>query len=101
GAGAVTLGNAANPMPIALAGNQTWSNASSNLMTVVNSVAIGNNALTASGSGNTSLAGAISGGTLIQSGPGLLSFVAVGSNYTGPTIISGGVLQLGTYSLPP
>ncbi len=50
-------------------------------------------------SANQTFSGPISGGgTLAQSGPGLLSFAAVGSTYTGPTIISGGVLQLGTYN---
>ena len=103
GAGAVTLGDPVNLMPITFSGGQSWTNNSASLMTVVNIVSTGGNALTISGSGQNVVTGAISGGggltisngTLSISGSssafGTLLIGNVGSSTNTPTLnISGG-----------
>ena len=93
GNGAVTL--ASN---VVLGASQTWTNNSSNTLTVSNtgSTIIGTNTnLTVAGSGNTTIGDAIQtgSGSLTMSGTGTLSLS--GSNtYTGGTNINGGIVQV-------
>ena len=61
GAGAVTLGDAANLMPITLSGNQSWTNNSSFPMTVVNGVNTTAKTLTIAGTGGVTINGPVSG----------------------------------------
>lgn len=95
GAGAVTLGDATNLMPVALAASQTWANNSANPFTVVNGVsATGAQTLTIGGSGSTTVGGPLTNGTgtlsLVKAGPGTLTLAAA-NTYTGGTVIRNGV----------
>jgi hypothetical protein len=66
GAGAVTLGNASSGQNVAitLAGAQSWTNDSSSALTISNALNNGGYLLTSAGSGNTAIAGAITGRAL-------------------------------------
>ncbi len=109
GAGAVTIGNstAANNLNLALSGSDTWTNNSSNTLTVVNGVTssatTGTQTLTFAGTGNFALNGAIgnggTGGTvaLTQSGTGTTTLAGTDTN-TGTTTINSGTLQVGNGS---
>ncbi len=92
--GAVTIS-----APIALQAPQTWTNNSSNPLTISGSVTSGGNSLTIAGAGNTTLSGNLSGsGDLAMSGPGTLTLT--GSNASSGLSASGGaVLLAGTGSL--
>jgi fibronectin-binding autotransporter adhesin len=106
GAGAVTIGDTSgvsSAVNLAIAGNQTWANNSSNTFTVANAVAglaaSGTQSLAIVGSGNTSMLGAITNGTaggavsLLKQGAGTLTLS--GSNgYTGTTSIDAGTLAV-------
>jgi autotransporter-associated beta strand protein len=106
GAGAVTIGDTSgvsSAVNLAIAGNQTWANNSSNTFTVANAVAglaaSGTQSLAIGGSGNTSMLGAITNGTaggvlsLLKQGAGTLTLS--GSNgYTGTTSINAGTLAV-------
>jgi fibronectin-binding autotransporter adhesin len=108
GAGPVTISTSGG---ILVAGNQTWTNGSSNLFTVSSSItgtaSLGNIttlSLSNTGSGNTVLGGAIADGTgdsgqlaLIVNNSGTDSTQLNGSStYSGGTTISGGTVLLGT-----
>ena len=90
GAGAATIS-----APVALGASQTWTNNSSNSLTVSGSVANGGNTLTLAGSGNTTISGVIGGGSggVAAAGSGLVVLAAT-NTYTGPTTVSGGTLTL-------
>jgi hypothetical protein len=73
--------------------SQAWTNNSGNLFTVSGNVALGGNALTVNGTGNTLISGVISGvgGSLIKLDSGTLTLT--GNNiYTGGTAVNGGTL---------
>ncbi len=110
GAGAVTIGNAATNgqgAGIALNGNQTWTNNSTNAATVFNAVTgtstltyAGNGAFRIAGfteAGNTDLLSTYSGATTINSGTRVIAQgnAAFGATSAGTTIASGGSLDLG------
>ncbi len=91
GSAAVTLGAS-----IALGNAQTWTNNSSNALTVSGTVANGGYLLTTAGSGATAISGIISGvGGLTKSGTGTLTLTAANS-YTGTTTIDNGSVVIGT-----
>lgn len=110
GAGATTLGSAANPIAFALTAAQTWANNSSNALSAygsfAGSAASGTQSFTIGGSGNTTLSGSISDGTaggslgLVKQGTGTLTLqtgtAGANSSYTGGVWIQSGRLQLGT-----
>jgi len=93
----VNAGSGANTIsaPVTLGAAQSWTNNSSNMLTV--GTGIVNNGgflLTVAGSGSTTISGAMSGnGSLTQSGSGTLTLS--GSNtYTGATTINAGTLAI-------
>ena len=103
GAGAVTIGNAANIANINLAGNQTWTNNSSAMFTVVNQIELGPSAtsygLTISGNGNTLISGNIDDfadntGSLTKNGNGMLTLA--GDNGYSPFAMGNIYLNAGT-----
>jgi len=89
GAGAVTLNSI-----IKLGGAQNWANNSSNTLTVGGKVENGGFLLTASGTGDATVSGAISGtGGLTKSGNGTLRLDGA-NTYTGATAVNGGTLEV-------
>ena len=104
GAGAVTIGNATNAVPITLSGAQSWTNNASTLFTVVNALTTGGNQLTIGGTANTTISGVISGtgslvlngttggGPLVAQTPTLTLTAA--NTYSGGTTINGGMLSM-------
>ncbi len=89
GAGALTIG--AN---VVLANAQTWTNNSSNLLSVTGTVNNSGNLLTLAGSGNTTISGVISGnGGLTMSGTGTQTLTNV-NTYVGPTVVNAGTLTV-------
>ena len=90
GAGAATIS-----APLALAASQTWTNNSSNPLTVSGSVANGGNTLTLAGSGTTTISGVIGSGSggVVAAGSGLV-VLAASNTYTGATTVNGGSLTL-------
>ena len=97
GAGSVTL----SPTTIKLGTLQSWSNNSTQALTIGAAVDTAGFSLTAGGSGTTTLSGVVSGsGGLTSGGSGVLSLSGVNS-YTGLTTIGAGVLQVAsTLALP-
>ena len=100
GAGAVTIGGGTNQnVTIVASGSLTWTNNSSNLLTIQNGVstssAVGET-LSVGGSGNTSFLASITngsgGGTLALTKTGLGTVTTVSSTRTGITTINGGTL---------
>ena len=92
----VASGSGANTInaPLTLGGPQSWTNNSSNLLTIGGAVTNGGNLLTVAGSGHTAISGAINGGGgLTQNGPGTLTLSAA-NTYSGVTTVSGGTLQV-------
>lgn len=103
GAGAVTLGDATNPLNLAIAGNESWTNNSTSLFTVLGGVtgtaASGTSTLTVTGTGNSLLSGVIgnggAGGTVAFTKNGAGTVTLSGNNtYSGTTTISAGVLRV-------
>ena len=98
GAGAVTLGNGGNPMPITVNGSQSWINNSNNLLTVVNNISLGGNTLAFAGSGNLSLTGTmdLSNGGLQNNTVGVTTLTgANNSNSATVLAINSGTLAIG------
>ena len=95
-AGAVTLGDAINPLVIWLGSGQAWTNNSASLLTVANAIFNGTSTLTVAGAGNTTISGAITGGAggVTKSGAGTLILSGTGNSYTGATTVNAGTLQL-------
>ena len=82
--GAVTISDA-----LALAGNQTWTNNSSSLLTVSGNVANGSNNLFFSGTGSTAVSGIIGAGSgQVQVNGGIVT-LSNANTYTGGTSVSG------------
>jgi len=78
--------------PIALQAAQAWTNNSSNSLVIGGTVTNGGNALTISGSGNTTISGAVSGsGSLTKSGQGSLTLTG-SATHGGDTTLNGGAL---------
>ena len=100
-AGAVTLGDITNTMPISLTASQTWTNNSTATagLTVVNGISeTATSTLTLAGSGTTLISGAITNGTgtlsLVMNGA-LGTVSLTGSNaYSGATTVTAGTLSL-------
>ncbi len=94
GAGAVTLN-----VPVTLGANQTWTNNSSNLLTIGGAVSLGAFNLTSAGSGNTSISGAISGtGNVTKNGAGTLNLSGASTTTGTLTINAGSVNLSGSYT---
>jgi autotransporter-associated beta strand protein len=89
GSGADTISPA-----VALGGPQTWTNNSTNVLTVSGNISNGSNLLTIGGTGNTTLSGVLGNGSggLTKTGTGTLTLSNFSNSYTGPTIISQGTL---------
>jgi fibronectin-binding autotransporter adhesin len=103
GAGAVTLGNSTNTLNLALSASQSWTNNSSNLLTVVNGVSsstAGAKTLTIAGSGNTAISGNITNGSgtvaLTKSGTGTLALSGVSNSIGGSLTVNAGIVDLST-----
>jgi autotransporter-associated beta strand protein len=104
GASGITVasGSGANTISanVVLGASQTWTNNSSNLLTVSGSVSEtaggSNENLTVSGSGDTTVSGSVILGTgnVAKQGAGTLTFTAA-NTYTGATVVSAGTLQIG------
>ena len=90
-ANAVTIGNATNNVPIVLGAAQTWTNNSSQPLTVVNNVDNGGNLLSVAGSGNTEIKGILSGAGGLNANLSQTSLLTLsGANtFQGPVTISG------------
>ena len=103
GAGVVTIGNATNALNIDLSGNQSWTNGSSNVLTIQNGVTnVGTSnpyTLTVNGTKGTTFNGIISDGggagttALTLSGSGTVTLVGANS-YSGGTSISSGTTEI-------
>ncbi len=97
GAGAVSIGSstAGQGAAITLGGSQTWTNNSTNTLTIENAVTNGANNLIVNGSGNTTVNGAIGNGAgaLTMSGAGTLTLSGA-NTYTGTTTVSKGTLNV-------
>ena len=98
GGAGITVNSGAGPVtisaPMTMSAPQSWTNNAANPLTISGPVNNGGNLLTVAGSGTTTLSSAISGmGGLTKIGAGTLAVTAAQS-YSGPTIISSGVLQL-------
>ncbi len=107
GSGAMTLGNATNLMPIAIAGSQSWTNNSANPLTVVNGISntlAGAQTLTVGGTGDSVFSGIVANGTgtlgLNKTGNGTLTLTGV-NTYSGGTAVTSGTLQLGNGTINP
>ena len=104
GAGAVTLGDATNTMPLDLVGSQTWTNNSSSALTVRNAVSLDSSinspaTLTLAGTSttNNAISGALTDGpnaSLGLSATGGVWLLSGTNNYSGPTNITAGVLDI-------
>ncbi len=103
GAGAVTLGDNTNPLNLAIAGNESWTNNSTSLFTVLGGVtgtaASGTSTLTVTGTGKSLLSGVIgnggAGGVVAFTKSGVGTVTLSGNNtYTGATSISAGALRV-------
>jgi autotransporter-associated beta strand protein len=100
GTGGITINSSSgNPSvsiaaPLTLGGAQSWTNNSTNALTISAAVTNGGNLLTVAGTGNTSISGAIVGtGGLTKSSTGTLTLSGV-SAYTGSTTINSGTLEV-------
>jgi fibronectin-binding autotransporter adhesin len=100
GAGTVNIGSASagQNVAIAISASQSWTNASSNLLTIRNGVSSSSGAqtLTIGGTGSTTLAGIVTNGSgtfsLTKTGAGTLELSGA-NTYTGVTTISEGIVR--------
>ncbi len=102
GAGGIThsssAGSAILNMSVILGAAQTWTNNSSNALSVNGSTITGSGKnLTVGGTGDTTIAAAIQtgAGTVTKQDAGKLIFTGT-NTYTGPTVVTGGNLQVGS-----
>lgn len=93
GAGAVTIGSSAAAVPITFGTAQTWTNNSSNTLTIANQISPAGFALTKAGTGRLSLVGSSTFGTLTVSA-GSVRLGNSGITSTGLTISNGSSLDL-------
>lgn len=86
--------------PVALGGAQSWTNNSTNLLTI-GAVNLNAFALTVNGTGNTTISGVVSGtGSIQKAGAGTL--ILSGANtYSGTTTINAGTLKIGANNSLP
>ena len=108
GSGGITVNSGAgltialnNKLNLSLSASQTWTNNSSNSLSVTTANAptfdLGGNTLTVAGTGNTTITNAISGtgGAITKNGTGILTFNGNTANtYTGLTTVNTGELDL-------
>ncbi|MCE9547120.1 MAG: autotransporter-associated beta strand repeat-containing protein [Planctomycetia bacterium] len=93
-------GGATINVPITLSNSQTWTNNSTNLLTVAgtvtNTLGTVNSNLTIDGSGNTTISGTIGAGsgTLTKNGAGILTLSGATNTFTGATTVTNGTLVL-------
>ena len=105
GGAGITVNSGAGPVtisaPITMSAPQSWTNNAANPLTISGPVNNGGNLLAVAGSGTTTLSSAISGmGGLTMQGTGTLILTA-SQSFSGPTVVSGGVLKLqGALPLP-
>ena len=94
GAGADTISSA-----VSLGSPQSWTNNSSNVLTVSGNISNAANLLIIAGTGNTTLSGILGNGSggLTKSGSGALTLSGA-NTYAGLTTVSGGTLVLGNAS---
>ncbi|MEI6603708.1 MAG: autotransporter-associated beta strand repeat-containing protein, partial [Verrucomicrobiota bacterium] len=97
GAGAVTLGAATgNAVTITLAGAQSWTNNSTNVLTETNAITNAGFLLTIAGTGNTTINGVLGGaGGLTKIDSGTLTLSGI-NTFTGPLTVEQGILQVAT-----
>jgi autotransporter-associated beta strand protein len=83
---------------IQLTAAQTWTNNSSNVLTVgTGGLNITSHAFTLNGSGNTTISGVLSGsGAIVKSGSGKLTLSNASNTYTGQLTVQGGTLSVST-----
>jgi len=92
GAGAVTL--SANVSNV-LQNSQTWLNNSASALTASGALNLQSNTLTVGGTGNTTLGGVISNGSLVKTGTGTLTLNGSAVNtFTGGLTVNAGTLKL-------
>jgi autotransporter-associated beta strand protein len=76
---------------------QTWTNSSSNLLTVSGAVNLNNKGLTIGGTGNTTVSGLISNaGAFTKTGTGTLTLSNTSNSYTGQLTVQQGSLSIDT-----
>jgi autotransporter-associated beta strand protein len=98
GNGGITVNNGAGAQTISTAitlnNTQTWTNSSTNTLTVqTGALSLGSNVLTITGSGNTTISSAIGGasGSIVKSGAGTLTLSGT-NTYAGGTAVNAGTL---------
>ena len=90
GVGADTISSA-----VSLGRAQSWTNNSSNILTVSGTISTNNNSLTVGGSGNITLSGSVnSGASLIKNGNNTLTLSGVTDNVSLPVLLNSGVVVL-------
>ena len=83
--------------PVTLGGSaETWTNNSGNLFTLGGTLNLATKILTVNGSGNTTISGVVSNGTLTKSGTGTLTLSNTADTYTGQLTVQAGTLSIDT-----
>jgi autotransporter-associated beta strand protein len=107
GNGGITVNNGAGAQAISTAitlnNTQTWTNSSTNLLTVqTGALSLGSNVLTITGSGNTTISSAIGGasGSIVKSGAGTLILSGTNAYASGTTVNAGTLTFLNTNARP-
>ncbi len=107
GNGGITVNNGAGAQAISTAitlnNTQTWTNSSTNTLTVqTGALSLGSNVLTITGSGNTTISSAIGGasGSIVKSGAGTLILSGTNAYVSGTTVNAGTLTFLNTNAKP-
>jgi autotransporter-associated beta strand protein len=107
GNGGITVNNGAGAQTISTAitlnNTQTWTNSSTNTLTVqTGALSLGSNVLTITGSGNTTISSAIGGasGSIVKSGAGTLTLSGTNAYASGTTVNAGTLTFLNTNARP-